>query len=95
MEKVFFGIIKLKKNYFYVNSKLKTAHAFSVLQDVNNLPIVSNFLTLFFNRAFQKAFVKTDENINFNFIDNDCQEMQLFIQTMMKKLILSTVLKIK
>ena len=32
-----------KKNYCYVNSKLKIAPAFSVLQDENNLSKVSDF----------------------------------------------------
>ena len=42
-EKSFYQTINAEKNYCFVNSKLKIAPAFCVLQDENNLPIVSNF----------------------------------------------------
>ena len=49
------------------------------MHDKNNLPIVSDFdKASFFNKAFQKVFVKGDENKNFNLIDKDCLEMQDF-----------------
>ena len=49
------------------------------MQDENSLPIVSEFdKASFFNRAFQKVFVKNYENKKINLIDEDCQEMQTF-----------------
>ena len=42
-EKSFLQSINAKIFYCYVNYKLKIAPAFCVLQDENNLPIVSDF----------------------------------------------------
>ena len=71
MKKVFSRTI-MQKKYCDVNSKLKIAPTFSVWQDENNLPIISDFnKASLFNRAFQKVFVKDDENKNFNLIDKN------------------------
>ena len=55
-EKSFLQNINATKSYCYVNFMFKIAPAFSVLQDENNLPTVSDFdKTSFFNRVFQKV----------------------------------------
>ena len=59
---------------------LKIPPAFSVLHDENQPPIEFGFYKAsFFNKTFQKVFLKGNENKNLEPIDKDCIEMKIFI----------------
>ena len=49
------------------------------MHDENNLPIESDFdKASFYNKVFQKVFLKDDENKKFVLIDKDCTKMNNF-----------------
>ena len=78
-EKSFCQNTNSKKFYTFVKSKLKLTPSIPVLLNENNFPIVSEFdKASFFNRSFQKVFIKDCDDKNFKLVQKKCLEMKNF-----------------
>ena len=78
-EKRFCQNTNSKKFYSYVKSKLKLTPSLPVLINENNFPIISELdKASFFNKSFQKVFIKDSDDKNFKLVSKKCLEMKNF-----------------